>query len=198
MRDAALEVRELLEQPLALLERGEQPRVLRRLPPLVSQHPDEAKRDREHAAHAAREVHVLAAERVVAGPREDEAPVGAVVERDDDRGAAAETGDVEQLSLARRDLHELRLGDPPARKADRSDDGAVANDGSELRLERLGCALDGSDRRGLLVVERRDDGEELGQLLGRPGAAVQRQLTARTTRVSLLNPAAPRTRAISP
>jgi hypothetical protein len=56
----------------------------------------------------------------------------------------------------------LRLGHPPAREADRGDDEAAANDGSELGLERLCGALDGAERRRRLVLEGRDDGEELG------------------------------------
>jgi hypothetical protein len=54
----------------------------------------------------------------------------------------------------------------PAWEADGCDDGAAANDGSERRFECFDGALERPGGRRRLVLEGRDDGEELGQLLG--------------------------------
>src|SRR5581483_10178236 len=112
-------------------------------------------------------------ERIVSGAGEDEPAARVAVERDGHRGAAAEARDVERLPLAGGDLRQLLLRHLPAPEPDRRDDGASANDGSELALEGFGRPFEGAERRRLLVLEGRDDGEELGQLLCRPGAGTQ-------------------------
>src|SRR3954452_2245231 len=94
---------------------------------------------------------------------------------------------------------ELRLRDLALREADRSLDGAIADDRRDLGLETLRRPLHRQPRRAGVVLRDRDGREELRELLRRPGGRnCHAQLTERTTSVWLWKPLTPPVRAISP
>jgi hypothetical protein len=131
-------------------------------------------REREHPAHAAQQADVLRPERLATHTGEHEPTRRIVVERDDSRRARPDAGQLEPVDASGGgQVDELRRGEAAAREPDGRDDGARADNRAELRLECLGRALDRFDRRGVLVAAGRDGGEELGQLVGGPGAECQ-------------------------
>jgi hypothetical protein len=160
--DRALDLREALEQPLAFGERPDQAGVLGALAlaqlaqaPLRIDDPLQADRERQHPRHPVREVALLGGEDeiVVAGEHERLEPL--VSDRRAHRLALADPGDLEPVGIAVAHPFDRLERDLVDAEAGGGDDAVRADDHADLRLERLGRALDRvADGRRLVVGGR--------------------------------------------
>ncbi|OLB79699.1 MAG: hypothetical protein AUI14_09300 [Actinobacteria bacterium 13_2_20CM_2_71_6] len=169
--DRALDGRQLFEQPLPLLQRGEQPGVLGRLAPFGIEGVQRLDGQFEDPGHPADQAHLVDGEAVLAGAGQYQVPRFAAADGRH-RGPARTRARYRQVA-GPPGHHVGQLGDryPAGGEAYSGDHAVFAHDGGHLGLDRPGRALDSRMRGGQRVPVRGHGREELGELLGDEGAA---------------------------
>lgn len=164
MRDQALDSGQALEEALSLddLLRLRLARLAREA--FGFEETKHAQREGKDASHSTQEAPILGGERVAPGASNDQRPVELMFQchrEDRCRPNAGQLG--RPLSIGNR--QEQIVGYVPSGEPDRGADPPVEDHRCDLALHGLGCSFGGAAQQDRLLRNRRNSGQELGELL---------------------------------